>query len=46
MDAAAFRGPAGDFVHWLEPNTEADPTAILMQVLVAFGSLVGRGRRI
>ena len=27
----------------VEPNTEADPAAILVQFLVAFGALVGRG---
>jgi hypothetical protein len=27
----------------IEPNTEADPAAILMQFFAAFGSLVGRG---
>jgi hypothetical protein len=27
----------------IEPNTEADPAAILVQFLVAFGALVGRG---
>lgn len=43
MDAAALHGPAGEFVRMVEPNTEADPAAILIQGLVAFGSLVGRG---
>lgn len=40
---SAFNGPAGDFVRLVEPHTEADPVAILVQCLVGFGSLVGRG---
>ena len=27
----------------VEPNTESDPAAILIQFLVSFGALVGRG---
>ena len=27
----------------MEPHTEADPAALLVQLLVAFGSLIGRG---
>ncbi len=41
-DAAAFHGPAGEFVLRTEPHTEADPMALLMQFLVAFGALAGR----
>jgi hypothetical protein len=33
---------AGDFVRQLEPHTEADPVAILVQTLVMFGNLIGR----
>ncbi len=43
MDSAAMHGIAGEFVRMIEPNTEADPAAILVQFLVAFGALVGRG---
>lgn len=43
MDAAALHGPAGEFVRLIEPHTEADLVAILVQVLVAFGNCVGRG---
>ena len=39
---AAFHGPAGEFVLLTEPHTEADPMALLMQFLVAFGALAGR----
>ena len=40
----AFYGLAGDIVREIEPETEADPAALLLQVLNAFGALVGRGR--
>jgi hypothetical protein len=43
MDAAAMHGIAGEFVRMVEPNTEADPAAIIVQTLDAFGALVGRG---
>lgn len=39
----AFQGLAGDFVCMVEPHTEADPAALLVQFLVAFGHAVGRG---
>lgn len=39
----ALHGLAGEIVHLLEPETESDPIAILGQLLVAFGSAVGRG---
>ena len=43
IDAAAMHGIAGEFVRMIEPNTESDPVAILVQFLAAFGALVGRG---
>jgi hypothetical protein len=39
---AAFHGPAGEFVIRTEPHTEADPMALLIQFLVAFGIAAGR----
>ena len=39
---AAWHGPAGAFVAAIDPHTEADPVALLIQFLVAFGSIVGR----
>ncbi|MGH2886232.1 MAG: hypothetical protein ACRDPA_26635, partial [Solirubrobacteraceae bacterium] len=39
---AAFHGPAGEFVIRTEPHTEADPMALLIQFLVAFGVAAGR----
>lgn len=41
MDPVAFSGLAGEVVAAVAPHTEADPTAILASLLVAFGSLVG-----
>jgi hypothetical protein len=38
----ALYGLAGDVVRLLEPATEADPAALLLQLLVGFGSLLGR----
>src|SRR5437763_12257829 len=40
---AAYHGLLGEIVRTLEPETEADPVAILTQLLVAFGTAVGRG---
>ena len=41
--AAAHHGLIGEIVRALEPETEADPVAILTQLLVAFGTAIGRG---
>jgi hypothetical protein len=41
--APAFSGLAGEFVATVGPHTEADPAALLLSFLVAFGSVVGRG---
>jgi hypothetical protein len=38
----AFHGLAGDIVRAIDPHTEADSIAVLVQVLVAFGSVIGR----
>jgi hypothetical protein len=38
----ALYGPAGELVHLIEPHTEADPVALLIQTLVAFGNVIGR----
>lgn len=40
---AAYHGLAGEIVQAIAPHTEADPVAILSQLLVAFGAAVGRG---
>jgi hypothetical protein len=39
----AFYGVAGDLVRILEPHTEADPAALLLQFMAAWGSMIGRG---
>lgn len=41
-DAAAYHGLAGDIVKVIEPASEADPVAILVQTLVCFGNRIGR----
>ena len=38
----AFYGLAGQIVRTIEPSTEADLAALLMQVLLSFGSAAGR----
>jgi hypothetical protein len=43
MPPVVYRGPIGKLVETLTPHTEADPHAILMQALAAWGSLIGRG---
>jgi hypothetical protein len=43
LGEAAFRGLAGEFVALVGPHTEADPAALLIQLLVGFGNVVGRG---
>jgi 5S rRNA maturation endonuclease (ribonuclease M5) len=42
LTARAFQGLAGDIVRRIEPHTEADSAALLIQVLVAFGNIIGR----
>lgn len=37
-----YHGLTGDFVHAIEPQSEADPMALLVQFLVAFGNVIGR----
>jgi Protein of unknown function (DUF3987) len=43
LDPAAFYGIAGDIVRTIEPQTEADPAALLLQLIVMAGSIIGRG---
>ena len=38
----AHYGLAGEIVRAIEPHTEADPAALLLQLLSGFGSIVGR----
>jgi Protein of unknown function (DUF3987) len=41
LGPAAFYGLAGKIVRRIEPHTEADPAALLFQLLAAFGNLIG-----
>lgn len=41
MPEEAFHGIAGEIVRAIEPNSEADPVATLLHVLVTFGNMVG-----
>jgi hypothetical protein len=43
LDQAALYGIAGDIVRAIRPQTEADPVAILVQLLVMVGNIFGRG---
>jgi hypothetical protein len=43
LGKAAYHGIAGEFVRLVGPQTEADPAALLFQLLVALGSIIGRG---
>ncbi|MGH9108122.1 MAG: DUF3987 domain-containing protein [Acidimicrobiales bacterium] len=40
---AAYQGMAGALVAAIAPHTEADPVAVLAQLLIAAGAVVGRG---
>jgi hypothetical protein len=42
LGPAAYHGVAGEVVRAIDPHTEADPAAVLIQFLVAFGNLIGR----
>ena len=42
-DPTVYHGLVGEIVNTIAPQTEADPVAILSQLLVAFGAAVGRG---
>jgi hypothetical protein len=41
--SAAYGGLAGEIVRTIEPQSEADPVALLVQLLIAFGNVIGRG---
>jgi hypothetical protein len=42
MGEAAYHGIIGEVVRTIEPESEADPVAILVQLIVAVGSMIGR----
>jgi Protein of unknown function (DUF3987) len=41
LDPAAYHGLAGEIVRAIEPHTEADPAALLVQLLIGFGNVIG-----
>jgi hypothetical protein len=41
MDDAAYYGLAGEIVKTIDPHSEADPVALLVQGLVSFGNVIG-----
>jgi hypothetical protein len=41
MSEAAYHGMAGDIVNTIKPHTEADPVAILVQLLTCAGNIIG-----
>lgn len=43
MGRAAYHGVIGHIVDTIEPHTEADANAILVQFLVVIGNVIGRG---
>jgi hypothetical protein len=43
LGQSAYHGPLGEMVRLIEPHTEADPVAVLIQALAYFGNLIGRG---
>lgn len=43
LDEAAYYGLAGEIVKAIEPHTEADPVAVLINLLSAFGNAIGQG---
>jgi hypothetical protein len=43
MKPAAYYGLAGELVRRIEPHTESDSAALLVQFLLAFGNAAGRG---
>jgi len=42
LRGAAYHGLAGEIVKLIEPHSEADPAAIMLQFLAAYGSAIGR----
>lgn len=42
LDESAFHGLAGELARMIEPHTEADVAALLVQFLIGFGNMAGR----
>jgi hypothetical protein len=43
IEPEAYYGIAGDIIKAIAPETEADPAGILLSLLTAFGSAIGKG---
>lgn len=43
LGEAALHGLAGDIVRFIDPHTEADPAAILINFLTMYGNMIGDG---
>jgi hypothetical protein len=44
LGPAAYQGLAGEIVRAIEPHSEADPSALLIQLITAYGNTIGRTR--
>jgi hypothetical protein len=42
INKLAFQGLPGEIVKIIEPHTESDPVAILIQTIIVFGNIIGR----
>jgi hypothetical protein len=42
LQPEAFHGVAGELVETIDPHTEADPAALLVQFVIAFGNVISR----
>ena len=42
LHSKALHGLAGEIVNTIRPETESDPVAVLIQLLVCFGNVIGR----
>ncbi len=42
LGPAAYHGILGELVRFIEPHTESDPIAVLVQAVVAVGNFIGR----
>jgi hypothetical protein len=43
LEEEAFHGLVGDIVRTMQPNTEADPAALLSMFVSGVGNAIGRG---
>ncbi len=43
LKEAAYHGLVGEFARLIEPHSEADPAALLLQALITFATIIGPG---